>query len=291
MAAQADIGVIGGSGFYSFLDDAREVRVETPFGPPSDPLVLGTVEGRSVAFLPRHGRDHRFPPHQINYRANLWALRSVGVARILAPCAVGSLRREVEPGSLVAVDQIVDRTSGRASTYYDGPQVVHVPFAEPYCPIGREIAVAAAPRHGFRVHDGGTLVVIPGPRFSSKAESRSYAAAGWSVIGMTAHPEAALARELALCFTTLALVTDYDVGVEGHDKQVTQEEVLRVFAANTARLRSLLFEIVPALPAVRTCPCASSLDGTDGPAALANIEARAAVGEPGRDQDESAAAR
>lgn len=271
MTAQAEIGVIGGSGFYAFLDDAIEYAVDTPFGPPSDPLVVGMVSGRRVAFLPRHGRDHRFPPHRINYRANLWALRSVGVSRIIAPCAVGSLRREVEPGSLVAVDQLVDRTDGRASSFYDGPDVVHVPFADPYCPVGREVAVAAAPRHGFAVHDGGTLVVIPGPRFSSRAESRSYAAAGWSVVGMTAHPEAALARELALCYTTLALVTDYDVGVEGHDAPVTQEEVLRVFAANTEQLRALLFDVIPALPVDRDCPCPTALDGTGGAAALAAL--------------------
>jgi 5'-methylthioadenosine phosphorylase len=274
VAAQAEIGVIGGSGFYSFLDHASEVQVDTPFGPPSDPVVIGAIGDRAVAFLPRHGRDHRFPPHLINYRANLWALRSLGVRRVIAPCAVGSLRRDVVPGSLVAVDQVVDRTWGRASTYYDGPQVVHVPFAEPFCPAARSVAVAAAPRHGFTVHDGGTLVVIPGPRFSSKAESRSFATSGWSVVGMTTHPEVALARELALCFTTLALVTDYDVGVEGHDEPVTQDEVLRVFAANTARLRSLLAEIIPALPAQRTCACAAALAGTDGEAALAAIEAR-----------------
>jgi 5'-methylthioadenosine phosphorylase len=277
VAAQAEIGVIGGSGFYALLDDAVDYEIDTPYGAPSDPLVIGVVGGRRVAFLPRHGRDHRFPPHRINYRANLWALHSIGVGRVIAPCAVGSLRRDIAPGSLVAVDQVVDRTSGRASTFYDGPQVVHVPFAEPYCPVGRSAAVSAAPEHGFDVHDGGTLVVVQGPRFSSKAESRSYAAAGWSVIGMTTHPEVALARELALCYTTLALVTDYDVGVEGHDSPVTQEEVLRVFAANTARLRAVLFAIIPALPTERTCPCASALDGTDAAAALASIDAHRAA--------------
>lgn len=275
MAAQAEIGVIGGSGFYAFLDDAVEHEIDTPFGAPSGPVIIGEVDRRRVAFLPRHGRDHRFPPHLINYRANLWALRSVGVQQVIAPCAVGSLRRDVAPGSLVAVDQLVDRTTGRSSTYYDGPDVVHVPFADPYCPVGRSAAVSIAPRHGFAVHDGGTLVVIGGPRFSSRAESRSYAAAGWSVIGMTAHPEAALARELALCYTTLALVTDYDVGVEGHDDPVTQAEVLRVFAANTDRLRALLFELIPALPASRDCECPRALEGTGGVAALGAVEARA----------------
>lgn len=278
MLAQAEIGVIGGSGFYAFLDDAEQHDIDTPYGAPSDPLVIGEVGGRRVAFVPRHGRDHRFPPHRINYRANLWALHSVGVSRVIAPCAVGSLRRDVAPGSLVAVDQVLDRTSGRPSTFYDGPKVVHVPFAEPFCPAARAVAVSATGRHGFDVHDGGTLVVVQGPRFSSKAESRSYAAAGASVIGMTTHPEVALARELALCFTTLALVTDYDVGVDGHDEPVTQDEVLRVFAEYTARLRSLLFEIIPALPSDRTCQCATALDGTEGRSALAAIAAGGAAG-------------
>jgi 5'-methylthioadenosine phosphorylase len=263
VAAQAEIGVIGGSGFYAFLDDAEEHRVGTPYGDPSDPLVIGTVGGRSVAFLPRHGRDHRFPPHKINYRANVWALRSVGVSQILAPCAVGSLRRDVPPGALVVVDQLVDRTSGRAQTFYDGPRVVHVSMADPYCPTGRQLAVEAARSRDFDTHDGGTLVVVEGPRFSTRAESRWYAGAGWSVIGMTAHPEAALARELALCCTTLALVTDYDVGVEDHDEPVTQEEVLRVFGANVARLRELLFDLIPRLPRERECPCASALEGIE----------------------------
>lgn len=271
-AAHAEIGVIGGSGFYELLDNAAEHTVQTPFGAPSDPIVVGEVRGRSVAFLPRHGRDHRFPPHRINYRANLWALRAVGVRTVLAPCAVGSLRRDVAPGSLVVVDQVVDRTTGRESTFYDGPAVVHVPFADPYCPAGRAIAVAAAPGNGFDVHDGGTLVVIQGPRFSSRAESRLYAAAGWSVIGMTTHPEVALARELGLCYTTLALVTDYDVGVEGHDAPVTQQEVLRVFASNIDRLRGLLFDVVAGLPVEPSCECSSALDGTAAAAALAALD-------------------
>lgn len=263
MAAQAEIGVIGGSGFYAFLDDAEEQQVVTPYGDPSDPLVVGTVGGRSVAFVPRHGRDHRFPPHRINYRANLWALRSLGVTQVIAPCAVGSLRRDVPPGALVVVDQFVDRTSGRAQTFHDGPKVVHVSMADPYCPTGRGLAVGAARGRGFDTHDGGTLVVVEGPRFSTRAESKWYAAAGWSVIGMTGHPEAALARELALCYTTLALVTDYDVGVEGHDEPVTQEEVFRVFGENLTTLREVLFDVIPALPAERTCPCAAALDGIE----------------------------
>jgi 5'-methylthioadenosine phosphorylase len=258
--AVAEIGVIGGSGLYALLDDAREVAVETPFGPPSDPLVVGEVGGRSVAFVPRHGVDHRFPPHRIPYRANLWALRSLGVRQVVAPCAVGSLRPDLPPGSLVVLDQLVDRTSGRAQTFWDDA-AVHVPFADPYCPGGRATAVRLGREAGWPVSERGTIVVIEGPRFSSRAESQWFAAQGWSVVGMTGHPEAVLARELALCYTSLALVTDLDAGVEG-GTAVTQEEVFRVFAENTERLRALLLEVVAALPAERPCACGTALDGT-----------------------------
>jgi 5'-methylthioadenosine phosphorylase len=263
---RAEIGVIGGSGFYAFLDGAREVDVETPYGPPSDRIVVGEVGGRSVAFLPRHGRDHRFPPHRIPYRANLWALRSLGVRQVLAPCAVGGLRPELGPGSLVVPDQLVDRTSGRVQTFHD-TGAVHVSFADPYCPIGRAVAAATATGAGWPLTDRGTMVVVEGPRFSTRAESQWYAAQGWSIVGMTGHPEAALARELALCYTAIALVTDLDAGVEGGEA-VTQEEVFRVFADNTGRLRTLLYDVVAALPAERTCPCGSTLEGIDVPLTL-----------------------
>ncbi len=255
----ADIGVIGGSGFYAFLEHAKQVHVTTPYGDPSDPLVVGDVGGRRVAFLPRHGKDHRYPPHQIPYRANLWALRSLGVRQVLAPCAVGGLRASLGPGSLVVPDQLVDRTSGRAQTFHE-TGAVHVSFADPYCPTGRAAAVGQAALAGWPVTDGGTMVVIEGPRFSTRAESRWYAAQDWSVINMTGHPEAILARELALCYTAIALVTDLDAGVEGGEP-VTQEEVFRVFGANTERLRTLLYDVVAALPLQRTCPCQDALDG------------------------------
>ena len=202
MADLASIGVIGGSGLYEFLDAADEVTVETPFGPPSDPLVIGEVAGRRVAFVPRHGRDHRFPPHRIPYRANLWALRSVGVRQILAPSAVGSLTPSYGPGTLVVPDQLVDRTTGRSQTFYDEGGAVHIQFADPYCPVGRARALAAAREAGWSPPASGTLVVIEGPRFSTRAESQWYAAQGWTLIGMTGLPEAVLARELALCYTT-----------------------------------------------------------------------------------------
>ncbi|MFI8370388.1 S-methyl-5'-thioadenosine phosphorylase [Streptomyces sp. NPDC085466] len=266
----AEIGVIGGSGFYSFLDDVREVSVTTPYGDPSDSLFLGEVAGRRVAFLPRHGRRHHLPPHLINYRANLWALRSVGVRQILGPCAVGGLRPEYGPGTLLVPDQLVDRTKNRAQTYFDGeprpdgavPRVVHVSFADPYCPDGRQVAVKAARGRDWQAVDGGTLVVIEGPRFSTRAESRWHAANGWSVVGMTGHPEAVLARELGLCYTSLALVTDLDAGTETGEG-VSHTEVLRVFGENIGRLRDVLFDAIGALPATadRDCLCTHAHDG------------------------------
>src|SRR6266566_843159 len=255
----ASIAVVGGSGFYEFLEDAEEIKVDTPFGPPSDPVTVGEVAGRRVAFLPRHGRDHRFPPHKIPYRANMWALRSLGVRRILAPSAVGSLTASYGPGTLAIPDQLVDRTRGRVQTFYD-EYAVHVPFADPYCPAGRSTAISVARQSGWVPAGSGTLVIIDGPRFSTRAESQWYAAQGWTLIGMTGHPEAVLARELALCYTTLALVTDTDAGVE-EGEGVTQEEVFAEFGRNVGRLRDLVVAILAALPQQRDCPCPHALDG------------------------------
>ena len=267
MSELADIGVIGGSGFYEFLDDADELTVHTPYGSPSDPLVIGVVGDKRVAFLPRHGRDHRFPPHQIPYRANLWALRSVGVRQVIAPSAVGSLTAEYGAGTLAVPDQLVDRTTGRKQTFYDDGGAVHVQFADPYCPVGRDNAVQAARSRGWEPVTFATLVVIDGPRFSTRAESRWYARQGWTLIGMTGHPEAVLARELAMCYSTITLVTDTDAGVE-EGEGVTQEEVFRVFAENTGRLRSVVTAAVEGLPLDRDCPCSHALDGLRLPFAL-----------------------
>ena len=259
----AEIGVIGGSGFYAFLDDVVEVPVQTPYGPPSDNPVIGTVADRRVAFLARHGRDHRLPPHRIPYRANLWALRALGVRQVLGPCAVGGLRPDLGPGTLVVPDQLVDRTSGRLQTYFDSG-AVHVSFADPYCPLGRRAVLETARRAGWDPVDGGTMVVIEGPRFSTRAESQSYATAGWSLVNMTGHPEAVLARELALCYTAIALVTDLDAGIDA-GSAVSQTEVFGFFAANVARLRELLLDVVAALPAEPGCACGGALDGIDLP--------------------------
>lgn len=259
--SMADIGVIGGSGFYDFVDDAVHVEVDTPHGPPSDPLSVGTVAGRRVAFVPRHGRDHRFPPHRIPYRANLWALRSLGVRQVLAPCAVGGLQPALGPGSLVIPDQLVDRTSGRAQTFHD-QGAVHVPFADPYCPVGRAVAGRLAQAAGWPGSSKGTMVVIEGPRFSTRAESQAFAQAGWQVVNMTGHPEAILARELELCYTAIALVTDLDAGLE-ESSAVRAQEVFRVFAHNLERLRTLLTQVVAELPVQRDCLCSRALHGLD----------------------------
>ncbi|MFI9577332.1 S-methyl-5'-thioadenosine phosphorylase [Microbispora rosea] len=267
MVNSADIGVIGGSGFYSLLEDAEEIDMTTPYGPPSDSITVGRIGERTVAFVPRHGRGHTFPPHRIPYRANMWALRSLGVRQVLAPSAVGSLRPEIGPGALVIPDQLVDRTQGREQTYYDAGGAVHVSFSDPYCPSGRAAAVSTARETGWDTVDGGTLVVVQGPRFSTRAESKWFAGAGWSIIGMTGHPEAVLARELALCYTTLALVTDHDAGVEAGEG-VTHEEVLAFFAANVERMRTLVAQVVEALPEERSCPCGNALDGIKLPIEL-----------------------
>lgn len=263
----AEIGVIGGSGFYSFLDDIDEVHVDTPYGAPSDRIAIGTLGDRRVAFVPRHGRDHRYPPHKIPYRANLWALRSLGVRQVLAPSAVGALTPTYGPGTLAIPDQFVDRTSGRAQTYYDEGAAIHVSFADPYCPTGRAAAVKTAATAGWEPVDGGTLVVIEGPRFSTRAESQWYAAQGWTLVGMTGHPEAVLARELALCYTPVCLVTDLDAGIE-EGEGVTMDEVFRVFGENIGRLRTLVSDLVQALPTERTCPCGHTLDGMKLPLEL-----------------------
>ncbi|MGC1184141.1 MAG: S-methyl-5'-thioadenosine phosphorylase [Candidatus Dormiibacterota bacterium] len=254
------IGIFGGSGLYQLLEGAREVRVDTPFGPPSDSLWIGEIAGRQVAFMPRHGREHSLPPHRINFRANLFAMHQAQVGRVIAPCAVGSLRAEIAPGDVAIPDQFVDRTWGRADTYWEGPIVQHVSAADPYCPELSSAAAAAAARQGAKVHQGQTLVVIQGPRFSTRAESRWFSGQGWGVIGMTGYPESILARELGICYSAIALVTDYDAGLEGSAEiaPVTHEEVLKVFAANIGRVRQILFDLVENLPGESGCQCASS---------------------------------
>lgn len=257
-----DLAVIGGSGFYSFLDEADEVEIDTPYGKPSAPIAVGTVGQRRVAFVPRHGREHRFPAHRVNYRANLWALRSLGVRQVLAPYAVGSLRTELAAGTLVVPDQLVDRTTNRVQTYYDAG-ACHVAFADPYCPRLRAALLDGLPG----AVDGGAMVVIDGPRFSTRAESQWYAAQGWSLVNMTGHPEAVLARELALCYAGVALVTDLDAGIDA-DHAVSQAEVFAVFAEHIDTLRTDLRSVARSVAVERECVCPSAVDGMSLPVEL-----------------------
>jgi 5'-methylthioadenosine phosphorylase len=262
--ARAQVGVFGGSGFYRLLDDVELVDVDTPYGAPSDRIAIGVVDGVHVAFLPRHGAQHTLPPAAINYRANVWALKELGVTRVIAPTAAGSLQPGVRPGDFVVCDQFVDRTWGRADTYYaQGPRVAHVGAADPYCPVMRGLAVEAGRARGVTMHERGTVVVIQGPRFSTRAESRWFSSMSWEVINMTQYPEVILARELELCYVNISLITDYDVGLEGMPDvaPVSVAEVERVFASNNDRVRSLILGLIPLLPAERTCPCVTAMRG------------------------------
>ncbi|HLY65423.1 MAG TPA: S-methyl-5'-thioadenosine phosphorylase [Chloroflexota bacterium] len=259
--ATAEIGIFGGSGFYSFLEDTQEVRVETPYGPPSDKFTIGEIAGRKVAFLPRHGREHQIPAHMVNYRANIYAMRELGVTRILGPCAVGSLQPNVPRESFVICDQFVDRTYGRKDTFYDGPVTTHISTADPYCPELRRIMYDTCRDRSIEVRAEGTVVVIQGPRFSTRSESKWFSSQGWEVINMTQYPEVTLARELEMCYVNVSLVTDYDVGIEGQMDlpPVTAGEIIRILNANNARLKDVIFDVVPKIPTERTCPCATAL--------------------------------
>lgn len=247
--------MIGGSGFYTFFGpDARNVKLDTPFGEPSAPITVGTLGDHEVAFLPRHGVRHQYSAHTVPYQANMWALRALGVRRVFAPCAVGSLTPDLGPGAVVVPDQLFDRTHGRADTYFESGAdsdvnsgTAHVSFADPYCPALRA-AVAGLPE----VIDGGTMVVIQGPRFSTRAESRYYAAAGCTLINMTGYPEAVLARELEICYAAIALVTDLDSGVDPGDG-VKVGDVLAEFDKNIEPFKKLVFEAIIRVPVEHTC--------------------------------------
>jgi 5'-methylthioadenosine phosphorylase len=257
---RAEIGVFGGSGFYSLIEDAKEVWIETPYGAPSDRVAIGEIAGRRVAFLPRHGKDHRYPPHEINYRANAYAMKALGVTHVIGPTACGSLKPDVRPGSMVVADQLVDRTSGRKDTFFDGPVTTHVSFADPYCPTLRPIAVDVLRSLGIETHERGTILVCQGPRFSTRSESKWYQSQGWEVINMTQYPEAYLARELGICYVNISLITDYDVGLEGMPP-VTHHEVMEVFRRNNERTKTAIGRIVERIPLGADCLCRHSLEG------------------------------
>ncbi len=263
-APHAEIGIIGGTGLYDLpgLEQREEVKLTTPYGEPGDALVTGVLSGCRVVFVPRHGRGHRLMPHEIPARANLYALKMMGVERVVSVSAVGSLREELEPGHVVVPDQIFDRTRGtRPSSFFGDGLVVHVSLADPYCPQLRGELVGAARRAaGTAVHDSGTYVCMEGPQFSTRAESRLYRQWGLGIIGMTALPEAKLAREAELCYATLALVTDYDCWREGGE-DVTAEMVSEVLSRNAAAAQRTLTALLESLPSARECPCGSALEG------------------------------
>jgi len=260
---KAEIGIIGGSGLYDpgIIKDAQEVKVYTPYGEPSDYITVGKVEGRSVAFLPRHGRGHRIPPHKINYRANVWAMKELGVKFLISVSAVGSLRLDYKPGDFVVPDQFIDMTKKRDYTFFDGPVVAHVSMAEPFCESLRRVIVSASKDLNITTHDRGTYICIEGPRFSTRAESRVWKEVFKAdVVGMTLVPEVNLACEAQLCYATIAMVTDYDVFAE---IPVTAEEVTRVMAENTEKVKRLLYEVIkrlPEKPEEGLCSCCRSLE-------------------------------
>jgi 5'-methylthioadenosine phosphorylase len=267
---QVEVGVFGGTGFYDLLDSPQEYEIMTPFGALSDKVMVGTVGDVPVAFVPRHGRGHKLAPHQINYRANVWAMKMMGVSRVLGPSACGSLQPHVKPGDFVICDQFVDRTWGRADTFYDGSVsgdeeaffagrgVTHVSAADPYCPQLSTLTVASCKKLGITVHAGGTVVIIQGPRFSTRSESKWFSSQGWEVINMTQYPEAYLARELELCYANISLITDFDAGVDASEA-VSNNAVMEVFAKNLDKLKALLFETIPCIPSERSCHCEEAL--------------------------------
>jgi 5'-methylthioadenosine phosphorylase len=260
---KADIGIIGGSGFYSLLEDVERVKQKTKYGMPSDDVSIGMLGGKSVAFIPRHGSKHTIPPHKVPYRANVAALKECGITRIIASNAVGSLNPKFKPSEMAFFDQFVNMTQGRQDTFFDENVVAHISTAEPYCPQLRSAAIKAAEDLSIKHHKEGSIVVINGPRFSTKAESKFFSSQGFDMIGMTQYPEVSLAREMGICYLGVGLVTDYDAGLEGKSdiKPVTADEVVRIFNQNVKTVKQLIQELVPSIPEEHSCACAKALDG------------------------------
>jgi len=259
--SEAKVGIIGGSGLYKMegMTGMEKVKVNTPFGEPSDAIILGSLEGVRVAFLPRHGQGHQISPAELPTKANIYALKSLGVERIVSVSAVGSLKEEIAPLDIVIPDQLIDVTKGRASTFFTDGIVGHVPFAEPFCPVLSQLSFEASARAGARVHRGGTYLVVEGPQFSTRAESQLYCSWGVDVVGMTASPEAKLAREAEICYATLAVVTDYDCWHPGYES-VTAEMILTNLRKGIDTVRRALKLLLPSIPERRDCACANALE-------------------------------
>jgi 5'-methylthioadenosine phosphorylase len=255
---RAEIGIIGGTGIYDpeLLKNAKETKVHTPYGPPSDLITVGELKGRKIAFIPRHGKKHTIRPTDVNSRANVYALKQLGVQRILAPCAVGSLKEDFKPGDMVFVNQFIDRTTRREQSFYTGLQVCHITVAEPTCPDLRKTLTKVAAESGIRHHNTGTYVCIEGPRFSTKAESEVFRSWGADVIGMTLVPECVLAREAEICYASIATVTDYDVWKE---HPTNAREIMETMTENVKKVKDVLSEAIPKIPKAKTCECAMAL--------------------------------
>lgn len=255
-----EIGIIGGSGLYELLSEPKELKVDTAYGAPSSTVSIGLIGGKEIAFMTRHGREHAVPPHLINYRANIAAMRNLGVNTLITSSVVGSLRADYKPGDFVITDQFYDRTWGRESTFYTGPKVVHVSMADPYCSRLHDSSVKALDDLGETYHDGGVSVVIQGPRFSTRAESQVFQKLGFSVLSMTQHPETTLAREAGMCVFNLSFVSDLDAGIEGiQDNPVTAGMVWRTVANGQPRIKAALTNIVKYLTVDPECQCHDAL--------------------------------
>lgn len=256
---QAEIGIFGGTGIYDsgLLQEAKEITVDTPYGKPSDSITVGIFKGRKIAFMPRHGKKHTIPPHLINYRANIWAFKQLGITRIIAPSAVGSLKEELAPGQFVLPSQFIDFTKSRKGTFSEEGRVIHISVADPFCPELQAAILGAAKMQNIEVHQDRIYVCIEGPRFSTKTESRFFKSTGADIIGMTLVPECQLAREAQICYASISTVTDYDVWAE---KPVTAKEVLETLSKNVQNTKKLLTSVPDEIPKQRKCHCAKALE-------------------------------
>jgi len=258
MEKDVEIGIFGGTGIYDsgILEDAKEISLDTPYGKPSDSITVGIFKGRKIAFLPRHGKKHAIPPHLINYKANIWAFKELGITRIIAPSAVGSLKEEIEPGHFALPTQFIDFTKSRDGTFSENGRVIHISVADPFCPELQSSILKVVKEQNFHIHKDCIYVCIEGPRFSTKAESKFYRTTGAGIIGMTLVPECQLAREAQMCYASISTVTDYDVWAE---KPVTAKEVLETLSKNVERTKKVLTDLISQIPKTRSCSCANAL--------------------------------
>jgi len=259
MEKDVEIGIFGGTGIYDsgLLENAQEIDIDTPYGKPSDTITIGIFKGRKIAFLPRHGKKHTIPPHMINFKANIWAFKELGVRRIIAPSAVGSLKEELEPGDFALPSQFLDFTKSREGSFSEEGKVIHISVADPFCPELRSSILQVIEKQDLKMHKDCTYVCIEGPRFSTKAESKLYRFTGADIIGMTLVPECQLAREAQICYASISTITDYDVWAE---KPVTAKKVLETLSKNVEKTKTILTELIDKIPKTRSCSCAKALE-------------------------------